>query len=131
KDRALTRPLTDERPPSGSLLSPSQTTAPLAADLFREPSAGAYTARAVAADDARAIASALTLCAFLLALKIVLLIWYPLVKGIHPLQDAPPDGILYIGGCDLLLAAALAIAYRAFYRVVRRHNRIKTISTLA
>jgi hypothetical protein len=74
-------------------------------------------------DDVRAVAAALTLCAFLWALKAYLIGWFRLVKGINPLSDAPIDGVLALGGEDLLFCAMLAVLYRIMFAVARRMNR--------
>ncbi len=49
-------------------------------------------------DDRRSIASALALCAFLWALKAVLVAYFLLVKDVNPLADAPVLGIVALGG---------------------------------
>src|SRR5438876_6661199 len=73
------------------------------------PTIAAKREPVLADDDVRAIAAALALCAFLWALKIVLVCWYVAAKGISPLSDAPFDGALAIGGEDLFFCAALAV----------------------
>src|SRR5256885_3589921 len=53
-------------------------------------------------DGLRAIAAALSLCAFLWLLKTLLICWYVLAKKINPMSDAPLDGALAIGGEDVI-----------------------------
>src|SRR5438132_5473483 len=77
------------------------------------------TARPAGSDDVRAVAAALALCFFLWGLKLYLVGWYVFAKGIHPLSDAPRDGVLFLGGADLFLCSLLACLYRAIYPLRR------------
>jgi phosphoglycerol transferase MdoB-like AlkP superfamily enzyme len=75
-------------------------------------------------DDLRAISAAMALCIFLWILKAYLIAWYVFSKGVHPLSDAPRDGVLWLGGADLLICGALAVFYRAIYVLRKAHKAI-------
>src|SRR5690349_16568408 len=69
----------------------------------RSPARAAATA--LVDDNVRAIAAALTLCAFLWGIKAYLIVWYFRVKQMNPFADAPFDGMLAAGGADLFFCA--------------------------
>jgi phosphoglycerol transferase MdoB-like AlkP superfamily enzyme len=71
-------------------------------------------------DNVRAVAAALTLCAFLWGIKGYLIVWYFHVKHINPFADAPFDGMLAVGGADLFFCACLAGVYRAMFALAPR-----------
>jgi hypothetical protein len=87
-------------------------------------------------DDLRAIASALTVCGFLWAVKLILIFWYIKIRNTNPLADAPALGVVFLGGADFFFCACLALLYRAIYTAVRplpqrAARTVRSVSTAA
>src|SRR5689334_18799148 len=73
--------------------------------------------------DARAVAAALTLCAFLWVTKIWLAAWFWFDRGIDTFADNPHGSFIYVGGEDLFVCAVLAVIYFGIFRLAALFRR--------